>query len=73
MQDDDDPLIPVADCPICEEATPVVVSNVEHLWEEIGELVYCPVCENIINLVGDIALDYYTVEELAKLGWKRID
>lgn len=69
----DEITVPVADCFICEANTPVVVEEIPA--EIMGTkdnftAIYCPVCENIINMDGDIEISYYTPEELEKIGWK---
>lgn len=65
--------IPVADCWVCEKLTPVIVEEIPADvmgYKEAFTAIYCPVCENVINVEGDIEVSYYEPEELEKIGWK---
>jgi hypothetical protein len=66
-------LVPVAECFVCEALNPVIVEEIPA--DIMGEkddftAIYCPVCENIINMEGNIEVEYYPPEELEKIGWK---
>jgi hypothetical protein len=68
----DDLTFPVAYCPTCDEKGPVVIE--EFPAEEFGEefiAIYCPQCEDVINLDRDISVEWFTEEEVGRVtGWK---
>lgn len=71
--------IPVARCNKCELDVPVdiVSMDLEDAPEELGELqltvIICTVCENILNSNSNTKITYYDLEQLAALGWERIE
>jgi hypothetical protein len=65
--------IPVAECFICEGQNPVIVEEIPAEvmgTKEAFTAIYCPVCENVINMDGDVEISYYEPGELEKIGWK---
>lgn len=72
--------IPVAYCSICNDTGPVVVEKIEHgewldqdtIYEGVDLLcIYCPGCNTILNMNGDVEVKWYTLEDLPKVtGWK---
>lgn len=66
-------LIPVVYCWVCEATNPVVIEEIpaEMMGTEASfTAIYCPICQNIINMESDLEVSYYTPEELEKVGWK---
>lgn len=67
--------IPVAYCSTCDETGPVIVSpvDIDNISPD-GEsmvVIYCPGCDQIINLDRDIEITWYDESELHKAtGWK---
>lgn len=73
--------VPCAFCPTCVELGPVIVEEInpgdwmgsDQLY--VGDkiiVVYCPNCQNILNLDGgDVEVQWYTLEDLPKAtGWR---
>ena len=71
----DELTFPVAYCETCKEAGPVVVQEfpAEELEQEFVAI-YCPGCEQVINLINDVKVEWYSQDEVAKVtGWKVVD
>lgn len=71
--------IPVAYCATCDERGPVVVKSFPMNEDSPAPgqeltVIYCPGCEQLINLEKDVKIEWYTQEELIKAtGWRLVD
>lgn len=69
----DELTIPVAYCETCQDTGPVIIQEfpAEELGEQSFMAVYCPGCEDVINLSKDTKVEWYTEDEMAQVtGWK---
>lgn len=67
--------IPVVDCPHCKETVPVAIEAipVEVLGKEF-DAIYCAICDNVLNVDGDVEVTYFDEEELPKaIGWRVVE
>jgi hypothetical protein len=71
--------IPVAYCATCDDLGPVVVKIFKTDEDSPGSeyeftAIYCPECDQVINLHKDVELEWYSASELHKAtGWKVVD
>lgn len=67
--------IPVAYCNTCEDRGPVVVKYFDASGRESDDtylqVVFCPQCDNLLNMDGDVKLEWFAKEDLEEAtGWR---
>ena len=58
----------VADCPVCQDQTPIDTAIAKKDDIEV-KMVWCVVCENVLNLTDDIEIQWVTEKWLNQRGW----
>lgn len=66
--------IPIAFCGECKQEVPVVIEEIKgDEWnldvKTALTIIYCPQCQTLLNMVGDVEVRYFTPAELKKAGW----
>ena len=63
--------IPVSYCHKCRKKQPVVIKKFAHKKKKISiEMIYCAICEFVLNLDKDCKIDYVDEAWMKKRGWK---
>lgn len=68
--DNDEPLIPFANCNDCDDYVPVLFREFNFDKDTVMEVVVCPNCFNVLNFQDDVTIEYYDFEEVERLGYK---
>lgn len=65
-------MVPVAFCKVCDKMTPVFIGEFEfnepdapeELKGMMFEAVICPICENLLNHLGDLNVEWYDIDDI---------
>jgi len=62
--------IPVAYCPTCKRKEILNITNMKHKSEKTKiSIAACGFCDTVLNLDGNVKIDYVSKLEAEKLGW----
>lgn len=67
---DEELLIPFGQCPKCDKEVPVILKEFDFDEKEVIDIVACPICYDVLNLEGQVELQYYGLDEVERLGYK---